>query len=629
MALFLGEAAAAPDADSPAAKRALYAEALDAAKSRDWPQFKQLRSRLDDYPLALYLDYKHLEGRLDDVEAGEAKAFVDASVGTPLHLRFKALYLRDSGRNQRWQNFLALSPTSPVSVDLQCYYYRARLSRGDKSLAWEGARALWLHGKSRPKACDPLFDEWIDADQLDDETVWQRKLLAFKARQLSLMRYAGRKASERQAPFSDALISVYRHPANISLLKLPTKDPRSLDVLAYGISRLARVDAVNALPHWKRLQEKWAFTTEQRQLAGDAIVRYTLREQVKANFSWLDGYLAQRGDMGLLEARLRLAIRSSDWRGILRLSELLSTERRDKSVWRYWNAIALEKTGDGESARPLLESLAGKRAYYGFLAAEKLGREYNLNHQPLQIPQTVDSKVFMGAVARTRELLHHQSLQDARSEWKYLLNRVDHETRTVLAGHADSQGWSWFAIEAAVKASQWDALAVRFPQPHLDVFRKYGKRYGVTDIELISIARRESAFFQRARSGTGARGLMQLMPTTARRTARALGQHALAGDLYQVEANIALGGAYYQRLLDEHKGNRVLSLAAYNAGPQRVRQWLRKTGKKLDVYQWVETIPYRETREYVQAVLAYNVVYDRLRNGRRPMLRSVEINRKY
>ena len=145
----------------------------------------------------------------------------------------------------------------------------------------------------------------------------------------------------------------------------------------------------------------------------------------------------------------------------------------------------------------------------------------------------------------------------------------------------------------------------------------------------MAIARRESAFFPEVRSPVGARGLMQVMPATGRQVASNLGVPHRSADLYKVEHNVLLGSAYYRQLLDRYDGNRVFALAAYNAGPHRVDRWRHKAGEQVPVEVWIETIPYRETRNYVQAVLSYNVVFNYLRGEERSMLSQAELTAGY
>jgi len=129
------------------------------------------------------------------------------------------------------------------------------------------------------------------------------------------------------------------------------------------------------------------------------------------------------------------------------------------------------------------------------------------------------------------------------------------------------------------------------------------------DANLIyAVARQESAFSEKARSSAGAMGLMQLMPSTAKQTARKAGVPYKRNDLYSANTNVHLGSQYLNQLLQKYDGNRILATAAYNAGPHRVNKWLKDKGDiNFDV--WIETIPFKETRGYVQNVLAYSVIY--------------------
>lgn len=112
-----------------------------------------------------------------------------------------------------------------------------------------------------------------------------------------------------------------------------------------------------------------------------------------------------------------------------------------------------------------------------------------------------------------------------------------------------------------------------------------------------------------AKSPVGALGLMQLMPATAVHTAQRfdLSPRSLT-QLLTPASNIELGSAYLRQILDRFRGNQMLATAAYNAGPARVRQWL--PAQRLAADQWVETIPFNETRKYVQSVLSYSVIFD-------------------
>ena len=234
------------------------------------------------------------------------------------------------------------------------------------------------------------------------------------------------------------------------------------------------------------------------------------------------------------------------------------------------------------------------------------------------------------AVSRIEELHFHQEQILAHSEWyKVLQDTRDKGQQVQLAQLAADQGWHRMAIDAATRAQAWDALDIRFPTPYRQVFDTHAAVHNVPSTELMAIARRESAFFPRAESPVGARGLMQIMPATGKQVACSLRTPHTKSDLYDVEHNVLLGSAYYRQLLDRYEGNRVFALTAYNAGPHRVDRWRNKPDESMPVELWIETIPYRETRNYVQAVLAYNVVFAHRLGDTAPLLTSAERQARY
>ena len=597
-------------------QRARYRLALDALADGDLAAFDPLRSRLDDYPLALYLDYYRLLSQRRVVAGSAARRFAARSTGSPLRNRFLDRYLRQAGRDRRWGDFLAATATVPRDVTLRCYYYRAQLADGHRARAFEGAAALWVHGYSRPEACDPLFAVWLDAGGATAERVWERLTLAFEARQGSLLRYLVRLAPAVLEDDATALLRLYGDPRRIAR-ELPLADPgRSVEALHLALRRLARQRPQEAVAAW-RARKATAVGGEQlqRETARRIAFRVLLaREQAAA--AWVDDRLGHWRDDRLTVLRLRWLLVDGDWERLLAVTAALSEAGRANSRWRYWRGAALAATGRAEAAQALFAAAAKERNYYGFLAAERLDVPYAFNHRPLPVRGAPDELARDTGVRRVGELHHHGDVRDAHAEWRFLLAGHDREDRAGLARLAAAEGWHHLAIAAANGAAARDALELRFPLAYSDVFRERARLLGLPESELMAIARRESAFFPAARSPAGARGLMQVLPSTGRQVARRLGRPPGTAALYDVEDNVLIGSAYYRQLLDRFAGNRVLALAAYNAGPARVERWL---DSDLPLERWIESIPYRETRDYVKAVLAYRAVFDYLQ-GRAPSL---------
>ncbi|MCB1700845.1 MAG: transglycosylase SLT domain-containing protein [Halioglobus sp.] len=624
-------AAAAAAEDALASERERYEKAMAALGKGRWDEYEQLRPGLDDYPLAIYLDYNQLIRQPGDVRPADALRFIKRSADSPLPNRFSGRYLRQAGKEERWQDFLAVKPDEPQSVDLKCYYFRARLAAGDTQTAWDGARRLWDSGESRPGACDPLFNAWLQADQLSDDIVWSRQLKAFDARQSSLMTYVAKKASPELAPWADKLLAVYQQPEKIRQQALPPGSAYSADIASHGLALLARYNPQKALQFWTQYQTELEFTDDQARQVESAIALHGLFARTQDLSPWLHGALGRLQDDGLVEIRLRWALREQDWVALEQTMPLLSADASESEVWRYWRAVLLERRGETAQAQALFAEVAKERSYYGFLAADRVGQPYSFNHHtPVLDDATAGALKQLPVVQRVGELNYHQSWNLAHSEWYYLLQASDDKTRNrELSQLAAAQGWHRMAIDAASRAQAWDALELRFPMPYQSTFKENAQAQQVATTELMAIARRESAFYPQAQSPVGARGLMQLMPATGREVAAGLGQGKAGSDLFQVDYNVLLGSAYYRQLLDRFGNNRVFALTAYNAGPHRVLRWRHEPGDGVPVDVWIETIPYKETRGYVQAVLFYNVVFQYLMGDTRSLLTPAERNALY
>ena len=213
---------------------------------------------------------------------------------------------------------------------------------------------------------------------------------------------------------------------------------------------------------------------------------------------------------------------------------------------------------------------------------------------------------------------------NARREWEHVLPRLDEEAKRDLVEWAATVGWSARAIFGARDGEMADLVAIRFPRPYLDIFRRYAFQTELSIHFLLAIARQESAFNPGAVSSAGARGLMQLMPGTARHIADRLRvKRPARDDLTDPEVNVRLAANHLAYLMRRYGGSRVLAAAAYNAGERRVNTWL-KDADGMPASVWVERIPFRETRDYVKGVIAFAQVYAQLAQEAAPVLTDHE-----
>lgn len=613
------------------ASQQTYLDAKSALEKGQYTQYRSLRAKLNDYPLAIYLDYNAEIDNVIDMPSSKAMAKIDQYKTLPFYGSARYRYLINAGKKSRWNDFLAVSPNEPNDVRLQCYYYRSLLANNQKDAAYKGAQNLWVYGYSRPNECDPLFDAWTKAGHRTQDIVWARLFAAFESGQTSLFNYLAQKIT-KQAEFAKRLQSVYNDPKTLRNMKhFRDKSPIVGDIVAAGLQKMAKSDLDEAIKLYVKYQEADRFSDFQGRTINRYLVRRALIRQDDSYKSYVDTFLPLLESDDLFERRLRWAIRDQDHATMTKYIALLSTDTRIKERWQYWLAVLEQKRGEDDAAKQRLIPVSNERNFYGFATAQQLKQDVSLQFIPAQDDTAkIASLKQDDAYLRIVELLALDKTMDARSEWVSLLKRQTPESRAQLGVIAIKNKWHDLAVEASIQAKLWDDVGMRFPFAEQTAFEKASDKFKVNIDEIRAIARRESAFYPYATSAVGARGLMQLMPATAKHTGKKIGLSFKEDkNLYQSTLNVQLGSAYYASLLTQFNNNRVLATAAYNAGPSRVRRWLEQSGGRLDVMSFIETIPYTETREYVQAVLSYRVIYEVRQSKLLPLFSEAERNFAY
>ncbi len=396
------------------------------------------------------------------------------------------------------------------------------------------------------------------------------------------------------------LIDVAQKPTLLKQTQNYTgRDSKTAEAIALGLRKLARQDLEASLQLLNHYAKQVNFNTEdQLVIANDIGLRLAKRFDARA-LTVMQKYDPQ------------LNLRLGRWNEAHQLILELPAELADSNRWRYWQARSLQ-LAQPKSQQPLVlyQPLARERDFYGFMAADHSQQPYHLQHQALALQPKIIQKVRNSAGAqRALEFNYRDEVTEAHREWYHLSDFLTREELVAQARIAYDMGWYFPAIRTISKAQYWDDLEIRFPMAHRSNFVTEAKNRGIDTSWLFAITRQESAFMIQAKSHVGAMGLMQLMPATAKKTAQHYGiPLATPHSAVNPTTNIQLGAAYLSQVLGQFKGNRVLASAAYNAGPGRVRQWLRDA-KHLPYDVWVESIPFDETRLYVQNVLTYSVIY--------------------
>lgn len=612
-------------------EQSLYREGYDAVRANDQERFQQIRARLNHYPLLPYLDYYQLAFRPGAADYNDVTRFIRQHGDTPQSNRLERAYLTYLAQSQQWSQFLRFYPAKPNSTDLLCMHYQARYYTGHKSEALQEAGKLWLSGQSRPDACDPLFQLWQQAGLRTQEKIWQRMNLAFEAQNPNLIRHLGAQLGGSLKSYGDQMIALFEQPARVMNPVYFTTTPQSRQLLSLGLARYANEQPEPALRQLGEMKRRFGLNQAEVARVERAAARRLLLDRSTAQRSWLDATLVRMKDAELVELRARLAIWEQDWRGLEGWVKRMPMALQKEDRWRYWLARSLEVQGRQKPARELYLETANLRGFYGFMAAQRTGVPYRIKNQSVghKVPDWRTASSRWPFLVRVRELLAMNEITAARSEWIHNMDRNPVAQRLEFGHIALNQGWHELAILSSIRAEAWDALDLRFPLPLKRTFSQMAQERTMNTSLLYAISRQESALYPLAQSPVGARGLMQLMPTTARETAAKLGvPYRNEQQLFDPAMNIRLGSAYLKRLLDVYDGNRILAAAAYNAGPGRVKRWREQsTNKPMDV--WVESIPYRETRNYVQNVLSFDLIYQHKLQQPLRFMSERELNHAY
>ena len=339
---------------------------------------------------------------------------------------------------------------------------------------------------------------------------------------------------------------------------------------------------------------------------------------------WRDEQIQQLKTDNLTERRLRMAIGQktdlSPW------LNSLTTEGKAKQEWRYWEAKQ-----DISKNIEKLTALSKERGFYPMLAAAQLKQAYKVDFPVVPSFTVAEQLPFEQVFAMVRELrvLGRNGL--AKQRWRILLDNADFTTQLKLAEYAENQQWFELAVDASIVAKAWDYLSLRLPNAYPEYFNAALQNLNISKTFAMAIARQESAWNPMAQSSANARGLMQLLPSTAKLTAEN-NQLPYQGeqDLFKPLNNILLGTTHLNELNGKYPNNRILIAAAYNAGANRVEKWLSRANGKLALDEFVASIPFYETRGYVQNVVTYDFYYQILQNKENPQIFSQEeLNRLY
>lgn len=603
-----------PEDDALAEARQNFIDARKAIQQNRMDDATSLMAVLQDYPLYPYLTYYQLSRQLGSLPYSAVDAFLDQQGNTYLGDRLQRQWLGLLAARKRWHEYQSYYDPASADTAQTCTWLMARLSTGEEAALAE-AEPLWNVGRSQPKVCDPLFKQWQASSHYTPELAWSRAVKAIENRNRSLARFIGKYAPGSAKADIERLVWLDRYPSEVrNTRKYGGNDAHSQYTVMHAIARLARSDAKHALQLWEKYDANGLYPDKARRELQEHLTLYLSRQGEDDLAQALASSMTDSSSEKLQETLLRQAMENGHWQRVQAGIRELPDALRSTDRWRYWDLRAAEQLGQNHppftSQSPEWQQLALRRSFYGFLAADRLGLSYAMEDEPSMVERADQQLVASHpALARARELFALDQVHEARQEWIYASRGLTPAQLQAAGNLAAQWGWHRSGIQAMIDAQAWNDLQVRFPRAYEEIVEQQAHSQDVDPNLLFAIARQESAFAPDARSSAGALGLMQLMPATARQTARKAGIRFSKHDLLTPETNIALGSRYFKEMLSRFENNAAHAAAAYNAGPHRVDRWLADGRDQLPADVWIETIPFTETRGYVQNIMVFSVIY--------------------
>jgi soluble lytic murein transglycosylase len=602
-----------------ATEREQFRAALAAASRPPEDAWKKVAVGLDaHYPLYPYIELAALRPRIAKLERGEVERFLTRWPDSLPAGDLRDAYLRELARRGDWATFRALWKKSSER-DLQCDELQARVAAGAKLDYANDLDSLWAGARALPSACDPVFLAARSAGVLTDARVGERLQRAAASGYAETAANAASMLTGADRAAADRIVAALRNPAlTFEKAKTWADEPHAREAIAYGLARYARRNSAAAETAWADLQTRFKWDAAQKNRVLNALALYRATSYSPDALARLKALPADAADDATREWRVRIALTSGDYQETLAALDVMSAPQQADSRWRYLRARVLSKLDHNAEATPILTEVAHEANFYGFLAADWSDQPYTICARTLAgDPKTEAALGSQADLARAFEFRELNMLPEARREWNFAMTKLDENQRRLAADAAYRRGWYDRAVFAFSADPETQRLyEQRFPLGMKNQVKRESRQAGIDPAWAYAIIRAESAWMTDAHSGADAYGLMQLLPGVAKQLAKAEKlPYSNARDLFDPALNVQLGTRFLGKMADKYEGSPWLASAAYNAGEAPVGRWLDARGA-LDPDFFIETIPYKETREYVSSVLAFSVIYDWRMNGK-------------
>jgi soluble lytic murein transglycosylase len=596
-------------------EEAAFLAARDAYVRGERAKLERALAGLKTHPLAPWAEHFRLALRLEDGSDAGIAEFLQRHDGSYLAEKTRALWLKALVRKEDWQQArLQYAQLRRPDTEATCLGIDAGLRLGEPEAPAE-ARAVLNGSAALTDGCTAPLGRQAASGALPAEEIrarLRRQLALGKFKEARLL--AGWLAD---APAWKSFDAVADHPAR-HLAKLPQNfadSARERELAMFAVLRMAKSEVRVAAARWQEIESRFA-DTERGFVWGRLALGAALGHLAEAT-EWFEraAALGTAFDDEQQAWRVRAALRSGDWPAVARAIDALPPHVAAQPEWSYWRGRAHVAAGMAEAAKQAWTRIAGQPNFYGILAAEALGQPYAL--PPRAAPPSAEELAAAAALPgleRGLALIRADMRLEGIREWNWTITGLDDRQLLAAAEIARRSDVIDRAINTADRTRGEHDFALRYPTPFYSAVEPRAREVGLDPAWVYGLMRQESRFIMDAKSSVGAKGLMQLMPATAKWVAKKIGMaHYHPGKVAEMDTNVTLGTNYLRMVMDSLDSHPVLASAAYNAGPGRARKW--RAERPIEGAIYAETIPFNETRDYVKKVMANAVNYAALLGG--------------
>lgn len=563
-----------------------------------------------DYVLAPYVEMSMYIGRGTRADYDQVAEFIERYSNTWLAEKMRLNWLNSLKSDREYQLYVDHFVVGTGNKVQQCFYLEALHRLGRLQDAYAGAKEMWLVGESQPDQCDYTFDRWRRSESFSQEYIWQRYILARREGEVRFSNYLASAIRDDEIKLRTRAYQTIRSEPEVleNIEAFVEGGPGYSSVIAQGLRNLAAKDLESALKLWPSYRDAEIISLDDASYIIEALV-----EELIDSDNGDELYKFAIENRPLLEDKVfeeatLYSLEKLNWQRLLDWLDLMPNQQQETIRWTYWRARAMNQIG--LSGATFYDKIDTNRDYYGFLASLIDEKEFSLGERYAAPYSTENiSTQDLEDWQRAAELERVEYFNNSRLTWFHATNHLDRDQLLTASQWAASESLYYLSVQATVTAKAWDYLELRFPLAYYDSYLLASEESDLPLSWLYALSRQESSFSRDISSGAGARGLMQLMPATAREAAREVGIRYDQDQLIEPEYNIRLGASYLQRAYERFEQNPIYASAAYNAGISRVLGWLRNGRDDMPLDVWVETIPFSETKSYVKNLMMFSAIY--------------------